>query len=105
MRDELERLAATHGVPWLIALVAVTVSKAFSQKREAAMTVFRSVIASLLITFLIVENQPALDRGPLFISIALAAMLSDYIVEAVMGLGERIRKDPSILVRWFGGRK
>ena len=105
MRDEFERLAATHGIPWLIALVAVSVSKAFSNKRETAMTVLRSVIASLLITFLIVESQPHLDRGPLFISVALAAMLSDYIVEAVMGLGERIRKDPAILVRWFGGRK
>ena len=69
------------------------------------MTVLRSVIASLLITFLIVENQPHIDRGPMFVSIALASMLSDYIVEAVMGLGERIRKDPAILVRWFGGRK
>ena len=105
MRDELERLVATHGTPWLIALVAASVSKAFSNKRETAMTVLRSVIASLLITFLIVENQPHLERGALFVSIALAAMLSDYIVEAVMGLGERIRKDPAILVRWFGGRK
>ena len=105
MRDELERLAATHGIPWLIALVAVSVSKAFSNKRETAMAVLRSVIASLLITFLIVENQSHLERGALFVSIALASMLSDYIVEAVMGLGERIRKDPAILVRWFGGRK
>ena len=105
MRDELERLAATHGIPWLIALVAASVGKAFSNRRETAMTVLRSVIASLLITFLIVENQPHLERGALFVSIALAAMLSDYIVEAVMGLGERIRKDPAILVRWFGGRK
>ena len=105
MRDELERIAATYWVPWLIALVAVYVSKAFSNKRETAMTVLRSVIASLLITFLIVENQPHIDRGQLFVSIARAAMLSDYIVEAVMGLGERIRKDPAILVRWFGGRK
>ena len=104
MRDEFERLAATHGIPWLIALVAVSVSKAFSNKRETAMTVLRSMIASLLITFLIVENQPHIDRGSLFVSIAMAAMLSDYI-EAVMALGERIRKDPAILVRWFGGRK
>ena len=105
MRDDLERIAATHGVPWMIALVAVSVSKAFSNKRETAMTVLRSVIASLLITFLIVENQSHLERGALFVSIALASMLSDYIVEAVMALGERIRKDPAILVRWFGGRK
>ena len=104
MRDEFEKLAATHGIPWLIALVAVSVSKAFSNKRETAMTVLRSMIASLLITFLIVENQPHIDRGSLFVSIAMAAMLSDYI-EAVMALGERIRKDPAILVRWFGGRK
>lgn len=105
MRDEFERLAATHGIPWLIAMVAVYVSKAFSDKRETAMTVLRSVIASLLITFLIVENQQNIDRGALFVSIALAAMLSDYIVESVMRLGERIRKDPAILMRWFGGRK
>lgn len=105
MRDELERLVATHGVPWLIALVAASVGKAFSNKRETAATVLRSLIASLLITFLIVENQPELGRGPLFISIALAAMLSDYIVEAVMGLGERIKKDPSIILKWWGGKR
>ena len=105
MRDELERLAATYGAPWVVALVSVVVSKSFSNKRETAMTVLRSVIASLLITFLIVENQSHLERGALFVSIALASMLSDYIVEAVMGLGERIRKDPAILLRWFRGRK
>lgn len=105
MRDELERLAATHGLSWIVALVSVAVSKAFSQKRETAMTVLRSLVASLLITFLIVENQPDMNRGALFISVALAAMLSDYIVEAVMGLGEKIKRDPSVLLKWFGGRK
>ena len=105
MRDELERMAATHGLPWIVALVAVAVSKAFSKKRETSLTVLRSLVASALITFLIVENRTDMDRGVLLVSIALAAMLSDYIVEAVMSLGERVKQDPSVLIRWFGGKK
>lgn len=105
MRDELEQMMVKHGVPWVIALVAVAVSKMYSKERQTLITILRSIVASLLITFLVVESQTETSRATLFVLVALAAMLSDFIVEAVMTLGQRIKEDPSIIRKWFGGGK
>lgn len=105
MRDDLEQMLMKHGVPWVVALAAVAISKLYSNERQTLVTILRSILASLLITFLVVENQPGTSREMLFVLVALAAMLSDFIVEAVMSLGQRIKDDPSIIARWFGGRK
>ena len=105
MRDELEQMIVKHGLPWVVALAAVAVSKLYSKNRQTLVTVIRSLIASLLITFLIVENQADASRSTTYAMVALAAMLSDYIVEAIMALGQRIKDDPSVIKKWFGGDK
>lgn len=105
MRDDLERMIAMHGVPWIVALFAVAVAKMFSKERQTVMTIIRSLLASLLITFLVVENQTGVSRGQLFVAVALTAALSDFIVEGVLLLGVKIKQDPTIITRFFGGRK
>ena len=105
MRDELERMIAMHGVPWIVALVAVAVVKMFSKERQTVITIIRSLMAALLIAFLVVENQAGMSRGELFLAVALTAALSDFIVEAVLLLGVKIKQDPTIITRFFGGRK
>lgn len=109
MRDELERLAATHGVPWLVALVSVVVSKSFSTKKESARTVIRSILVGSLVAFLLVESLTWIDRGVLLTTVAIGAALSDSIAVVVLGFGDRMKRDPDILLklieRIFGGRK
>lgn len=105
MRDELERMIAVHGLPWIIALFAVAVAKMYSKERQTLMTIVRSLLASLLITFLVVESQPTMSRETLFVAVALASALSDFIVEAVLSFGAKIKQDPTIITRLFGGRK
>lgn len=109
MRDELERLAATYWVPWVVALVSVVVSKSFSTKKESARTVIRSILVGSLVAFLLVETLTWVERGILLTTVSLGAALSDSIAVIVLGFGERIKRDPDILIRLinrvFGGRK
>ena len=101
MRDELERFAATHGLPWAISLAAVAITKLYSKERQTFITVTRSLLASLLITFLVVESSSGMERGTLFIAVALAAALADFIVEAIMAMGQRIKEDPTLITRYL----
>ena len=47
MRDELEQMIVKHGLPWVVALAAVAVSKLYSKERQTLVTIIRSLIASL----------------------------------------------------------
>lgn len=101
MRDEFERFAAAHGIPWVIALAAVAITKLYSKERQTFVTIIRSLLASLLITFLVVESSSGMERGTLFVAVALAAALADFIVEAVLAAGLRIKEDPSLITRYL----
>ncbi|MGL4755958.1 MAG: hypothetical protein ACRCXB_26675 [Aeromonadaceae bacterium] len=101
MRDEFERFAAAHGIPWVIALAAVAITKLYSKERQTFVTIIRSLLASLLITFLVVESSNGMERGTLFVAVALAAALADFIVEAVLAAGLRIKEDPSLITRYL----
>ncbi|MEG1651963.1 MAG: hypothetical protein RRZ38_12210 [Hafnia sp.] len=42
-----------------------------------------------------------MERGTLFIAVALAAALADFIVEAVMVMGQRIKEDPTLITKYL----
>lgn len=106
MRDGFEKFLVSHGAAWAVALVSVAVTKLYSKDSQTAITILRSIIASLLITFLVVESSDGASRGTLFITIALASALSDYIVESVLVMGEKIKDDPSLITKYLPwGRK
>ena len=100
MRDELEQMAAKHAMPWVIAIVAVAVSKMYSTERATVAMIARSLLAATLISFLLVEST-TMSRSTLFVTIAIAAALTDAIVMAVLGLGDKIRQDPSIITKYL----
>lgn len=102
MRDEFEQFVVKHGAYWVVALVAVAIGKLYSREKQTIKTVLRSVIASLAISFMVVEQfNGSAAQSTVFMYVFVASILSDVIVEVLMGLGVRIKEDPSLLTRFL----
>jgi len=108
MRNELEQLIVKHGSFWIVSLVAVAISKMYSREKQTFRTVARSLLASVAISFIVVEHLASKETtSTIFIYVFVSSMLSDVIVESVMGLGRKIKDDPSFLAKFlpWGGKK
>ena len=112
MRNELEQLMIKHGAYWVVALVAVVISKMYSRERQTLKTVVRSVFASLVISYIAVEILSASKpEGTVFMYVFVASILSDVIFDVVMTVGtsvaKKIKDDPSVLVKYlpWGSKK
>lgn len=102
MRNDFEAFVLKHGAYWVVALVAVAISKLYSKERHTIKTIFRSVLASLGITFIVVERYAGtVEQSTVFAYVFFLSILSDVIVEVIMGLGVRIKEDPSLLTRFL----
>lgn len=102
MRNELEQFVVRHGAYWVVALVAVAIGKLYSREKQTIKTVLRSVLASLAISFIVVEQfTGSVEQSTVFMYVFVASILSDVIVEMIMGLGIRIKEDPSLLTKFL----
>lgn len=109
MRNEFEQFVAKHGAYWVVALVAVAIGKLYSREKQTIKTVLRSVLASLAISFIVVEqftgsveqSTRSVEQSTVFMYVFVASILSDVIVEVLMRLGVRIKEDPSLLTRFL----
>ena len=108
MRNEFEQFVIKHGGYWVVALVAVAIGKLYSREKQTIKTVLRSVLASMAISFMVVEQfTGSVEQSTVFMYVFVASILSDVIVEVLMGLGVRIKEDPSLLTRFlpWGNKK
>lgn len=108
MRNELEQLIVKHGAFWVVALVAVAISKLYSKEKQTIKTVLRSLLASLAISFIVVEQlAPEKSTSTIFIYVFVVGILSDVIIEVIMSLGKKIKDDPSVLSKYlpWGNKK
>lgn len=106
MRNELEQMFAKYGSYWVIALFAVVLSKMFSKEPQTIRTVTRSLLGSLIITVLIVENAPQ-TLGMVLACVVAGAFLTDVIFESLAAFGAKVKEDPSILLKyvpWLRGK-
>lgn len=102
MRNDFEQFMVKHGAYWVVALVAVAISKLYSREKQTIKTVLRSVIASLAISFMVVEQfTGSVEHSTVFMYVFVTSILSDVIVEVLMGLGVRVKEDPSLLTRFL----
>lgn len=102
MRNELEAFIVKHGAYWVVALVAVAIGKLYSKERHTIKTILRSVLASLCITFLVVEKYAGVvEQSTVFAYVFFLSILSDVVVETIMGWGVRIKEDPSLLTKFL----
>lgn len=108
MRNELEQLMMKHGAYWVVALVAVAISKMYSREQQTIKTVLRSLLAALVISFILVEQlAPEKATSTIFIYVFVTGILSDVIIEVIMSLGKKIKEDPSIIFKYlpWGNKK
>ena len=102
MRNELEQFVVKHGAFWVVAVVAVAISKLYSREKQTIKTILRSILASLAISFMVVEQfSGSVEQSTVFMYVFVASILSDVIVEVLMRLGVRIKEDPSLLTRFL----
>jgi len=90
MRNELEQIVIKYGAYWSIALLAVVITKLFSEKKETFKTVLRSA-ACILITMMIVENvsDPS-DFSTVIVYVVIGAICSDTIWTGLIRFGPSI---------------
>lgn len=102
MRNDLEQFMMKHGAYWAVALCGVIIGKLYSKEMQTPKTIIRSIFASLVITFIIVERYATVtDQATLFALVFVAALLCDVIVEIIQSFGAKVRADPSILTNWW----
>lgn len=108
MRNEFEQFVVKHGAYWVVALVAVAIGKLYSREKQTIKTVLRSSLSALAISFIVVERfSGSVEQSTVFMYVFVASILSDVIVEMIMGLGIRIKEDPSLLMKFlpWGNKK
>ena len=108
MRNEFEQFVVKHGAYWAVALVAVAIGKLYSREKQTIKSVLRSALAALAISFIVVEQfAGSVEQSTVFTYVFVASILSDVIVEMIMGLGIRIKEDPSLLTKFlpWGNKK
>lgn len=103
MKDVWEKLFLSHGPYWIIAFIGVAINKLYSKESQTIKTVGRSILSSLAISFLMVEELGAsTPQAKLFAYVFVASISSDVAVEVIMGLGQKVKEDPTILTRFWG---
>lgn len=111
MRNELEKLLAEHGSYWIVALFSVGVSKLYAREDQNLRTIIRSFLAAVLYSYLFVEfSRDRIDAWVIIVSVAAGSFIIDAIVEALVILQARIKKDPTIILKFIpylnkGGKK
>lgn len=111
MRNELEKLLAEHGSYWIVALIAVAISKLYAQEDQSFKTIIRSFLAATLFSFLFVlYSDGEMSRWLVYASIAVGSFIIDGIAEALAKLRTRIKEDPTIILKFIpylnkGGKK
>lgn len=105
MRGYFEQLLVKHGEFWVIALLAVMVSKMYGTERNTLVSVIKSIIAALVVTYLVVEKYAGTeDHSTVMLYVFIISFLVDAIVDAGVKLKKVIRDDPSILLRYLPWR-
>lgn len=91
MRNELEQIVIKYGAYWSIALLAVVITKLFSEKKETFKTIIRSTLACILITMMIVENvKDPSDFSTVIVYVVIGAICSDTIWTGLIRFGPSI---------------
>lgn len=97
-----EKLLIAHAPFWVVALLAVMISKLYSKEKQTIRTIVRSLLASLVISFIMVEEFGGqVSQGQMFAYVFAASVSCDVIVEVVMSFGAKLREDPSIILKLF----
>lgn len=100
--NDFEKFMMKHGAYWAVALCGVIIGKLYSKELQTTKTIVRSILASLVITFIIVERYATTtDQATLFALVFVAALLCDVIVEIIQAFGAKVKADPSILTNWW----
>ena len=100
--DELKHIMASHGPYWIVALVGAALAKLYSKEVQTIRTVLRSIISSLVLSFLLVEKFGSTYSAPeLFVYVFIASILSDVVIEVIMGFGTKIKENPSIITAFW----
>ena len=99
MRNEIELLIAKHGSFWLLALLSAAISKLYTKDREiqTTKTVLRSILASLVFSYVIVEWLGPSQSTIIYVFIG--GLCIDPIVRMFMKIG------PELIQRLFNGPK
>jgi K+-sensing histidine kinase KdpD len=99
MRNDVELFIAKHGSYFLIALLAVIIKALYTKESQSVKSVLRSLLSALVISYIFVEKVGSFyDQPTIFIYVFVGSILSDVIIEAILALSDKIKKDPDLLL-------
>ncbi|AUM58633.1 hypothetical protein phiP47_005 [Plesiomonas phage phiP4-7] len=94
-----------------MALVAVAISKLYTQEDQTFKTIIRSFLAATLFSFLFVlYSANGMSEWMIYATIVVGSFIIDGIAEALAKLRARIKEDPTIILKFIpylskGGKK
>lgn len=101
MFSALEDFIYKHGAYWALALVAVALSKLYTDEEQSVKKILSSVILALAVSFMGVEVWEAkVTSGTLFVYVFVGSFLVDVIAVVLLSVRKKLMNDPELIIKW-----
>lgn len=102
MLTSLEVFLYKHGAYWAVALIAVTLSKLYTDEEQSMRSIIRSTLMALVGSYMgVVIGETRVDSGMLFVYVFVGSFLIDVLAGALVAARRKLLDNPEILIKWF----
>ena len=102
MWSNLEEFLYKHGAYWVVALIAVTLSKLYSDEEQSMRSIIRSLLMAIAGTYMGVEVARAtINESMLFVYVFVGSFLIDVVAEVLIAVRRKLMSNPEIIIKWF----
>ena len=102
MLNSLEDFLYKHGAYWAVALIAVTLSKLYTDEEQSMRSIIRSTLMALVVSYMgEVIGETKVDSGLLFVYVFVGSFLIDVLAGALVAARRKLLDNPEILLKWF----
>lgn len=102
MFNALEEFAYKYGAYWALALVAVALSKLYTDEEQSIRKIFSSVLMALAVSFMGVEIWEAkVEQSMLFVYVFVGSFLVDVIAAVLLTIKRKLMNNPEVVINWI----
>ena len=102
MLNSLEDFLYKHGAYWAVALIAVTLSKLYTDEEQSMRSIIRSTLMALVVSYMGVEvGEKKVDPSMLFVYVFVGSFLIDVVAWALVVVRKKLMDNPEILLKWI----
>ena len=102
MLNSLEDFLYKHGAYRAVALIAVTLSKLYTDEEQSMRSIIRSTLMALVVSYMGVEvGEKKVDPSMLFVYVFVGSFLIDVVAWALVVVRKKLMDNPEILLKWI----